>query len=380
MKRIISVLLTIAITITLCAFSFASVSADENDINASGEGLKYQIEADGTATVIDHVKSDEYYVAIPRYFEGHMVTRIGKRAFANKFYVSSVTIPDTVKEIDSEAFAVCINLKSINIPKSVVTVQNNAFANSCIETATFEDGTTVIPDYMFSGCGSLKSVQMPETVKQIGYWSFANCKNLRLEALPPYLEKLSRNSFAGCVEIGPQLVIPKTFKETDIDAFMLTGIKKVVFEDGIEVIPEYALSGTEKLEEVVIPDSAKVIKNNAFMSCEMLKYVYIPASVVKYGTMGIFPNNPELSIWGYFNTAAEQYAANENINFVVIDKNMGDVNMDGRLSIHDATDIQKSIAELTYFSEGVNKMADVNGDGVVSILDAAFIQKQLLQQ
>lgn len=146
MKRIISALLTLSNTITMCAFSFAGVSAVENDVNASGEGLKYQIEDDGTATVVDHVKNDEYYVEIPEYVDGHKVTRIGARAFANKFYISSVTIPNTVKEIGREAFAVCINLKSINIPKSVVTVESRAFANSYIETAVFEDGITVMAD------------------------------------------------------------------------------------------------------------------------------------------------------------------------------------------------------------------------------------------
>lgn len=379
MKRIISALLTLSIIITLCAFSFASVSANENDVTASGEGLKYQIEADGTATVVDHVKTNEYYIEIPEYYKGHRVTKIGDRAFANKYYISSVTIPNTVKEIGREVFAVCINLKSINIPKSVVTVENNAFANSYIETAVFEDGITVVPDYMFSGCESLKSVQLPETVKEIGYWSFVNCKNLKLEALPPYLEKLSRYSFASCAALGSELVIPKTLIESDIYAFMSTGIKKIVFEDGIEVIPEFALSGADKLEEIVLPDSVKVIKDSAFNGCESLKYVYIPSSVDEYGPMGIFPNNTELCVFGYFNTAAEIYANNNNINFVAIDKNMGDVNLDGRLSILDATEIQKNIVELSYFPEGLKKMADVNGDGTVSVIDAAFIQKQILQ-
>lgn len=379
MKRIISALLTLSIIMTLCAFSFASVSAVENDVTASGEGLKYQIEADGTATVVDHVKNDEYYIEIPEYYKGHRVARIGERAFANKFYISSVTIPNTVKEIGREAFAVCIHLKSINIPKSVVTVENNAFANSCIETAVLEDGITAVPDYMFSGCESLISVQIPETVREIGYWSFANCKNLKLEVLPPYLEKLSQYSFTSCAKMGPELVIPKTFKESNINAFMSTGIKKIVFEDGIEVIPEYALSGADMLEEIVIPDSVKLINNSAFTGCDMLKDVYIPASVTEYSKMGIFTVNADLCIWGYADTATEQYAANNNIKIVAIDKNMGDVNLDGGLSIIDATEIQKNIVELSYFPEGLRKMADVNGDGTVSIIDAAFIQKQILQ-
>lgn len=54
---------------------------------------------------------------------------------------------------------------------------------------------------------------------------------------------------------------------------------------------------------------------------------------------------------------------------------LGDVNMDGAVSITDATEVQKAIAGLLSLNEYQNKLADVNKDGSVSIIDATQIQK-----
>ena len=56
---------------------------------------------------------------------------------------------------------------------------------------------------------------------------------------------------------------------------------------------------------------------------------------------------------------------------------LGDVNMDGAVSITDATEVQKAIAGLLSLNEYQNKLANVNKDGSVSITDATQIQKYL---
>lgn len=52
---------------------------------------------------------------------------------------------------------------------------------------------------------------------------------------------------------------------------------------------------------------------------------------------------------------------------------MGDLNSDGRLSIGDATDIQKYLVNLKMFDENQQKLADVDGDGRITISDATRI-------
>lgn len=57
---------------------------------------------------------------------------------------------------------------------------------------------------------------------------------------------------------------------------------------------------------------------------------------------------------------------------------LGDVNLDGKVNISDATEIQKYLAGSVEFS-GVRKLnADVNGDGNIKINDATTIQKMIV--
>ncbi len=58
---------------------------------------------------------------------------------------------------------------------------------------------------------------------------------------------------------------------------------------------------------------------------------------------------------------------------------IGDANMDGRITVADATLIQKFCVGLsTPENETARRLANVNGDGTVSILDATLIQKYLV--
>ena len=54
---------------------------------------------------------------------------------------------------------------------------------------------------------------------------------------------------------------------------------------------------------------------------------------------------------------------------------LGDVNMDGKINISDATEIQKGIAGLVSLSDYQDKLADANSDSKTNIADATHIQK-----
>lgn len=56
---------------------------------------------------------------------------------------------------------------------------------------------------------------------------------------------------------------------------------------------------------------------------------------------------------------------------------MGDVDMDGEVTILDVTKIQRRIADIETFSEYQEKLADYDGDGTVTILDCTKIQRVL---
>ena len=83
------------------------------------------------------------------------VTRIGKEAFIQS-NLTSISIPDTVREIDYCAFANCYSLASID----------------------FGMGVETIGDRAFNSCRALKDVFIPGSVRSIGTYAFAVCTAL----------------------------------------------------------------------------------------------------------------------------------------------------------------------------------------------------------
>lgn len=61
------------------------------------------------------------------------------------------------------------------------------------------------------------------------------------------------------------------------------------------------------------------------------------------------------------------------------DKILGDVDSDGNITIIDATEIQRHIAQLTTITEDRIECADTDKDGKVTIIDATQIQRFIAQ-
>lgn len=67
------------------------------------------------------------------------------------------------------------------------------------------------------------------------------------------------------------------------------------------------------------------------------------------------------------------------INQDTIDIYTGDVNLDGQVSIIDATTVQQYLAEFLDLSDIQKKVADTDGDGTITITDATVIQQYLAE-
>ena len=90
------------------------------------------------------------------------------------------------------------------------------------------------------------------------------------------------------------------------------------------------------------------------------------------------PSEPNTTLPDPINTTPELITPTETTN-ISNDScfDNGDVNMDGRLNIKDATAIQKHIANLIIFSDEALNLADFNSDDKVNVKDATAIQKKI---
>ena len=127
------------------------------------------------------------------------ITTIGRHAFEYTD-LESVTIPNSVRVIDSDAFYRCENLKTVKLPAGV-ELHRSVFSYSGLESVELRDvklqgfvifynckqlksviikrDTSVIPTQTFENCIDLTHVELPETLEQIGHNVFRNCTKLR---------------------------------------------------------------------------------------------------------------------------------------------------------------------------------------------------------
>lgn len=107
------------------------------------------------------------------------------------------TIPDTVNKLSPSCFAYAENLKHMNIPDSIGFIPGWGFAYSNLETITLADSVTEIDDYAFAYCKSLKDIDFGEGLVQIYNASFLACESLTEITIPASLTRVGQYAFAG---------------------------------------------------------------------------------------------------------------------------------------------------------------------------------------
>lgn len=131
------------------------------------------------------------------------------------------------------------------------------------------------------------------------------------------------------------------------------------------------------LERIELPDTLKNIGANAFKGCTALKRIDIPASVTAIGSAA-FEGCTSLTIYGAGGSFAQSYAAQNNLPFFDTSTlQKGDVNGDGKISLHDVLTIQLYINEKIELTPAQLEAADMNLDSKVNLRDCYLLQKQV---
>lgn len=143
------------------------------------------------------------------------IISIGNYAFANCSNLESVSIPNSVKSIETYAFKDCPKLLSVSIPSSVTKIGDNAFSRcygltsiSFAETVNSSDGFMSIGQGAFVNCSSLTSVNLPK-IKHLTSQTFSGCSSLKYVDLKDGLLSIGQSVFAGCSELQ-HIYIPST--------------------------------------------------------------------------------------------------------------------------------------------------------------------------
>ena len=144
--------------------------------------IKYEVLKDGTVKIKDAKKATgdfviEPTVTDPKSGKSYTVSSIGKNAF-KKSTITSVIIPESVKEIGNEAFRQCPDLTSVTLSKNIRIIPSLCF-DECTSLSSINlDGITTIGEFAFFGTG-FSDIRIPASVNGIERRAFVNCKNLK---------------------------------------------------------------------------------------------------------------------------------------------------------------------------------------------------------
>ena len=181
----------------------------------------------------------------------YCVTRIGKSAFKYCWEITSITIPESITEIEGSLYfemkidVYVDNLESwcnINFKEHVGAggSHNLYVKNKLLTEFIIPASITTIKDYTFSGCRNIKSAILHENITHIGRSAFQNCDSLIHVNIPEGITIISEYAFSGC------------------------GLSTIVIPEGVTLIERSAFSGCRKLTTVEIPKSIQSIGDYAF--------------------------------------------------------------------------------------------------------------------
>lgn len=254
--------------------------------NASGD---FEIDENGTLTRYGGFDKN---VVIPV-----GVKTIGVEAFHNYANLESVSIPDSVTCIDGfvyGAFQGCTGLKSIELPNSITNLGNWVFEGcTSLTDVTLPNNLEGCGINVFANCTSLKSIVLPNSLKGIGHGMFSGCSNLVSIHLPDNMGELPGAMFADC-----------------------DSIKDLNFLAGITTIGGSAFSNCDNLKNIIIPNSVTAVGSDSFGNCRNLESVTIHSGV-SFIDRTAFNGSDNVVIRGTAGSYAERYANGVGIPFNV---------------------------------------------------------------
>ena len=236
-------------------------------------------------------------------YEGahYAVTSMADDAFADCNQLTSIVLPQTLRNLGKNAFLRCTNLTSCIIPDSTITeIPFEAFWKAGLIEFRVPEGVTYIEQRSFEQMPNLQRVQLANSVQKVSPWAFYILDALQdpiyndslfvlmpenysgAYTIPSSIKVICNKAFYGCTKIT-SLTIPEGVKRIEHYGLMFSlnaVIKTLHLPASLEyVTPGAIFGGSLRKISVAEGNTHYTTWNNMLMSINMDTVICCPAAI-----------------------------------------------------------------------------------------------------
>ena len=285
--------------------------------------------------------------------------------------LTSVTLPASLEMLGNSTFANCASLKEATFTGNITSFDSSVFSSTALEKVVLSDKMETLGSSTFNNLKTLKIVTYDSyTVKDATRFNdgYEN-------ALPPSLTSLPSSLFSGCTSLksmdlsNVKTVAGSLFKGC-------SALESVVLSTDLEVLGDCMFQNCTSLSSIEIPSSVTSLGKYAFDGCTKLTSIDLPETLTFMGTYTfrktgltsiVIPSGVKS-----FGTSATECAASSNVYLfaeckslttVVLPANINDFKIGGY--------VFNNCTKLTTIKVGADGEENVL-DGVTLVAQYAF--------
>ena len=275
--------------------------SNNNNDNAVSQGLEFERSSDYTGYAVAGIGDCfDTKIIIPSTYNDKPVVEIKEEAFKG-YYLTSITIPESVITIGEEAFSSCYKLVEVVNKSPYITVTKGSDSNGCLgyyalsvsncddsyisKVSTDSNGFVIYTNgndkILVNYIGTNTNITIPSDITEINENAFRNCFNLTSVTIGNSVTSIGDKAFSDCP------IETATIPTIAIKAIKNNSLKTVTLTGGTS-IGDWAFNYCDSLTNVVIPDSVTSIGYSAFRDCNNLTSITIGNSVISIGDSAFY--------------------------------------------------------------------------------------------
>lgn len=339
--------------------------------------FEYVTDEKGNAAIIGVKGSISGNLVIPSEIDGHPVTKIKAWAFGNGCDEKvTITIPDTVMEIDEDAFRVI----DYFLTGIFVDENNKKYSSDEYGVLFNKDKTELI---LYPVANERKAYEVPDSVESIADYAFEYSYNLEELSIPSSVTSIEKYAFdrsGGFKRITVNA--DNEFYSTNEHGVLFNKDKTVLVKYpegnereaydipyGVQEIGYGAFYNSVNLKNITIPNSVSVIGERAFEDCFFLSEIVIPEGVqiiefCAFDDCGLTSVSIPSSVT---NIGESAFGGCDSLKVITVDENNTVYSSDEYGVL-----FNKNKTELILYPIGNERTSYVIPDGVTRIEDYAF--------